>query len=255
MAALATFAVLAAPLAGAQTFPDGAYNPFGHSPILVLVDAANLTSADGGYAGEVRAAERFWEEGGDGALQFPVSFQETGDRRQADVVLWFLDSGRVDATCDDDEAALGCTLPFERPVSIELLARSADGNYRSYQQVREIAEHELGHALGLPHSPNPDDIMYGTASIHAAQSWRPGDLAPLLAGTGALLAILGLVGVVLVRAMRPTEELGRILPWTGADCGATADGRHAVQEAEIDTPRGRETWDVCVACRRGRPRG
>jgi hypothetical protein len=61
-------------------------------------------------------------------------------------------------------------------VSIELSTRSpfARGSGIDPAQVRLTAAHEMGHALGLPHSPNSRDVMYptNTATSLSAQDYR-----------------------------------------------------------------------------------
>jgi predicted Zn-dependent protease len=61
-------------------------------------------------------------------------------------------------------------------VSIELTTRNpfAPGTVVDPAQVRLTAAHEMGHALGLPHSPNTRDVMYpsNTATAMSAQDYR-----------------------------------------------------------------------------------
>lgn len=233
----------------APDWPDGRYNPFDHSPIRIFVDLSNDTE---GYASSVRQAMRYWEEGGNGALDWEVRFEEVPDRASADILFWLRDASRVGPICDEAESALGCARPFERPVPIEVVVRISDGRYRSYQQVREVSQHELGHALGLPHSSDPNDIMGPRASVHAGTTWRPGDL-PRLLGGAALLVGVGIVGaLILLRALRPKVELGRITRLTEGPCPVARGGVHDLQPATIETAAGEEDWLVCVACRQGR---
>lgn len=253
--ALLTWLVLAAPLAAAQQappWPDGAYNWFGHSPIRVYVDATNLTVPE--YLDQARAAMRYWERGGNERARFEIRFEEVQDRAEADIVLWFRDEARAGPLCLEDERALGCARPFERPVPIEVLTRRKDGSYVSYQLMREVTEHELGHALGFPHSPIPGDIMAAHASTRAGASWRPGDLPRLLGGAAVLLALLAGGVFLLLRTMRPRLVIEPLGP-DGPDgfCPQAQDGRHAFVPVDVPGAREAQVWQVCHHCRAGYP--
>ena len=46
-------------------------------------------------------------------------------------------------------------------------------------QLISVSLHELGHSLGLTHSPSIDDLMYGTAVDPNPIEWQPGDIKRL----------------------------------------------------------------------------
>lgn len=248
--------VLLASTGAAQTMPEGATNPFGHVPIRVHLDFANLTAQDAGFADEARAALRYWEAGGNGRLAWAVTFQEVDDPAQADITFWFRDAGRAGPLCDEAEGVLGCARPFERPVPIEVVARRADDTFVPYRQVREVSEHEIGHALGFGHSAIPGDIMQPRASLAAETAWRPGDAWRLVAGGFVLLAVLAGIGWIGWRALRPKGEIGRVRRISLAEhdgpCPVERRG-HAFRDADIEVDGRLEPWRVCVHCGGGIP--
>lgn len=236
--------------AAADPFPDGASNWFGHAPIRIHLDLSNLTEENARFADEARQALRWWEAGGNGRLQWEARFEEVARREDADIILWFRDEARVGPLCLEDERALGCARPFERPVPIEMLARRSDGSYVAYALVREVTKHEVGHAIGFGHSDVPGDVMAPHASGWAAGGWRPGDLPRALAGLAAALVILAGLVLLAWRMLRPRDEVHRLDDPEG-ECPRARSSRHAFEPLEVDVEGEWQDWQVCRWCRGG----
>lgn len=145
---------------------DHSHYPWDHSSITVYIDNKSVPPHYSlTYYSDVKKALNYWAGGGNGKLKYIPIF-EIEDSEDADIRI------RWDANLQKDQGA-----PQE--VAGETIQRGANGRFVSVDitlgvgnsqwmelvpysdtAMLVIAEHELGHALGLDHSNDPQDIMY-----------------------------------------------------------------------------------------------
>ena len=134
---------------------DGRYD----RPVLVYVPrssrAANFQPA---YVDAIRAAFRSWEDVG-----LPVRFDLTGDSTDADAsVAWRAQfeierTGQTDLQWDGNGRIRGGV--------VTLATFDPDGRPMDAEGMRVVALHEVGHLLGLDHSPDSTDVMFTVVKV------------------------------------------------------------------------------------------
>lgn len=138
-----------------RRWPDGRIR----TPLKVAIVRGNVAGFREEFAGAVPWAVTRWN----GAL-LPVQLDYRGsDTTGADIrVMWVaqLDSGRTgraEVTWDQRQEI--------HRVTVQLATHAPGGRPLAESEMTTLALHELGHALGLGHSPHPDDVLFATARI------------------------------------------------------------------------------------------
>jgi predicted Zn-dependent protease len=111
------------------------------------------------YAQAARASFSEWS-----AVGIPVQFLFVRDSVDADVLVTWIDHfsegkaiGRTERSAD--------RYSWLYHAGIVIALHSVDGARLDSAVVRATARHEVGHLLGLPHSPSERDVMFPTVTV------------------------------------------------------------------------------------------
>lgn len=142
------------------------------TPVRVYFPPTTVANFQPAFLDAVRSAFQRWQEAG-----VPVRFNLDADSGSAEVrVQWRIQfegerSGQTDLQWDDDGHLTGGV--------VTLATFDAKGQPFEPDDLRVLALHEIGHLIGLDHSPDPGDIMYAQPKVR--------DLSPRDIRTASLL--------------------------------------------------------------------
>lgn len=142
------------------------------TPVRVFFPPTTVANFQPSFLDAVRSAFQRWQEAG-----VPVRFNLDADSGSAEVrVQWRIQfegerSGQTDLQWEEDGHLTGGV--------VTLATFDAKGQPFAPDDVRVLALHEIGHLIGLDHSPDPGDIMYAQPKVR--------DLSPRDIRTASLL--------------------------------------------------------------------
>jgi hypothetical protein len=139
-------------------------------PIRVWISTPDSVSEwKSEYVASVTTAFELWS-----ATGIPVQFDFVGDSASAEVRVFWADS------LDNHTAGMtfwqSDSRRWMRSARITIAMRASDGGKQNARGIGSIALHEVGHLLGLSHSPHARDIM---APWVIAKELSPGDRATI----------------------------------------------------------------------------
>lgn len=150
-------------------YPVLSSTPWDHSPVTVYIDEVNVPEHySPTYSEQVKMAMEYWENGGNGHLGYDPEFKLVDAESDADIYIMWVENLEKNAGAGNGVA--GFTRPYEvngKYVQVDIVLEVGDYQGYAWRQygdanMREVAKHELGHALGLGHSTDRRDIMYPT---------------------------------------------------------------------------------------------
>jgi len=129
------------------------------TPVRVFFPPTTVANFQPSFLDAVRSGFQRWQDAG-----VPVRFNLDADSASGEVrVQWRIQfegerAGQTDLRWDDDGHLTGGV--------VTLATFDAKGQPFAVDEVRVLALHEIGHLLGLDHSPDPGDIMYAQPKVH-----------------------------------------------------------------------------------------
>jgi hypothetical protein len=132
----------------------------GARSLVVAIVRSEAPGFQGEFVDAVGWAMAEWNQ-----VALPVRFEAGADSARADVVVSWADTidaeraGRADVTWNGAGEIIR--------VRIVLATHLSGGRPITTRQMTTMALHELGHAVGLGHSPDPRDALYPTSGAPA----------------------------------------------------------------------------------------
>lgn len=154
---------------GDTDYPVLVSMPWDHSPVTVYIDEVNVPEHySPTYSEQVKIAMEYWENGGNGHLGYDPEFKLVDAESEADIYIMWVEN--LEKTTGAGNGVAGFARPHEvngKYVRVDIVLEVGDYQGYAWRQygdanMREVAKHELGHALGLGHSTDRHDIMYPT---------------------------------------------------------------------------------------------
>ena len=128
------------------------------SPVRVWFAPTVAANFQPSFIDAIRRAFGLWSAAG-----VPVTFDLSADSDAAEVVFRWKPqfeierSGQTDLHWDQDGHIQSAT--------VTLATFDPKGRAMDVDDIRVVAEHEIGHVLGLDHSPDSTDLMFPTAKV------------------------------------------------------------------------------------------
>lgn len=183
--------------------------PWDHSPITIYIDDSNVPEHySPSYYAQIEKAMEYWEEGGNGNLEFTPVFKLV-DSKEADIrIKWVENLENVEGAPQGVAGYASPRVSDGRFVRVDIVLEVGNYQGRAWYQYGDttmlsIAKHEFGHALGLGHSSNRKDIMY-------PEYEQREDINPLLLSKyGPILQMAALAALVVLLSLGVSWQRSR----------------------------------------------